>query len=264
MQIAYYSESSPRRAPGELNEDFVIAGPDWAVVLDGATPQPQFPIGCVHGVAWYVRHLAGKLAVQLATSEASLPDVLASAITSTRDAHGGQCDLSNRASPSSTVAMVRKAGQQFEYLALADSPMIFDVEGKIETVVDDRNIRIPDRNPETIEAYRNRPDGYWVASTDPDAAHHALTGVFDVVSLRSVALLTDGASRWVDRFELGSWAELLSVLALPGGPMSVVSAVRTAETCAEGPATTSGDDKRHDDATALVCASIGNRDDLEH
>jgi hypothetical protein len=251
MQIAFYTEPSPHRGPDELNEDYVIAGPNWAAVLDGATPQPQFPIGCVHGVAWYVRQLAGALAASLSVSDASLSDILAGAIASTREAHGGKCDLTNRASPSSTVAIVRESGQQLEHLVLADSPMVFDVDGKVQVITDDRNIRIPDLIPETIEASRNQDGGYWVASTNPDAAHQAVTGAFDIVSVRSAALLTDGASRWVDRFELGSWADLLAALARPDGPRSVVREVREAEDFGGGLPAPPGHDKRHDDASAV-------------
>jgi HAD superfamily hydrolase (TIGR01509 family) len=38
------------------NEDYVAVGQDMIVVLDGATARTE--TGCIHGVAWYVRHLA--------------------------------------------------------------------------------------------------------------------------------------------------------------------------------------------------------------
>ena len=65
MQVSYYCEPSPARAHPTENEDYVVTGPDWAFVLDGATPQPQFPIGCIHGVAWYARQLAGWLGLDV-------------------------------------------------------------------------------------------------------------------------------------------------------------------------------------------------------
>lgn len=41
-------------APGRPNEDFVIATPDIAIVVDGA----GIPFGgCHHGVSWYARQL---------------------------------------------------------------------------------------------------------------------------------------------------------------------------------------------------------------
>jgi hypothetical protein len=41
-------------APGSPNEDFVIASPDIAIVVDGA----GVPFGgCHHGVAWYAQQI---------------------------------------------------------------------------------------------------------------------------------------------------------------------------------------------------------------
>lgn len=42
-------------APGRPNEDFVVATTDLAIVVDGAGIPHG---GCLHGVAWYSRHLA--------------------------------------------------------------------------------------------------------------------------------------------------------------------------------------------------------------
>ena len=48
-----------RPAPGMDNEDFVVAGPHFAVVFDGATAV-SVDTGCVHGVRWLVHGLAGE------------------------------------------------------------------------------------------------------------------------------------------------------------------------------------------------------------
>jgi len=89
------------------NEDYAAAGPDWAIVLDGATHSDGVDTGCIHDVPWLVRHLAAALTEQMITGEASLPDALARAIETTCAAHADSCDLTNPDSPSSTVAMVR-------------------------------------------------------------------------------------------------------------------------------------------------------------
>ena len=96
-------------APGGVNEDYVIAGPSWVVVLDGATAPLGVDSGCVHDVSWLVRTLAGALAVRLDGDE-SLPGVLARAIAATMDAHAATCDLGNPNSPSCTVAIARRRG----------------------------------------------------------------------------------------------------------------------------------------------------------
>ena len=81
---------STRPAPGAVNEDYVVAGPCWAVVLDGATAPPGVDGGCVHDVAWLVRHLAAALSARLAAGDTgSLADVLAEGIDRLRAAHAG-------------------------------------------------------------------------------------------------------------------------------------------------------------------------------
>jgi hypothetical protein len=44
------------------NEDYAAAGPDWAIVLDGATHFDGVDTGCIHDVPWLVRRLAAALA----------------------------------------------------------------------------------------------------------------------------------------------------------------------------------------------------------
>jgi hypothetical protein len=96
---------------------------------------------------------------------------------------------------------------------------------------------------------RNQPGGYWVAAADPQAASQAVTGTLPASSLQRAVLLSDGASRLVDLFELATWEELLALLD-ENGPEELVRQVRAAEaTDPEGrqwPRT-----KRSDDATAV-------------
>src|SRR5437879_3343553 len=96
VQITFATEATP----GGVNEDFVVAGAGWAVVLDGATPRVGVDGGCVHGPAWLVRRLGGGLA-QILAEEAGQPlaEMLAEAIEDTAAAHAGTCDLSNPDSP---------------------------------------------------------------------------------------------------------------------------------------------------------------------
>ncbi|MFE9695167.1 hypothetical protein [Micromonospora sp. NPDC005806] len=58
-------------------------------------------------------------------------------------------------------------------------------------------------------AARHQPGGYWVAAADPFAAQHAITGEVPLVSVRRVAVLTDGAARLVALFD---WPDVLDVL----------------------------------------------------
>jgi hypothetical protein len=79
-----------------------------------------------------------------------------------------------------------------------------------------------------LQRQRNSDDGYWVASSNPEAAEHALGGTVDRGELRRAAVLSDGATRLADRFGLLDWAGLLDVLQR-SGPASLIEQVRGAE-----------------------------------
>lgn len=230
-------------APGRRNEDYFAVGPDWAFVLDGATAPAGVDSGCAHDVVWLVRQLGAALAALLATSPEPLSDVLAAAIESTRDAHPG-CDLTNPSSPSSTVTLLRLR-EQVEYLVLADSPLVLDTGSEVRAVIDDRLDHLPSYTQRAVRELRNHPDGFWVAGTDPEAAHRAVQGT--VPKIRRAALLSDGAARYVERFDLADWSGLLDLLET-SGPARLLDEVREAE-AAEPPERRRG--KRHDDATVV-------------
>jgi Protein phosphatase 2C len=241
-----------RAAPGAVNEDYVMAGPGWAVVLDGATAPAGVDSGCVHDVAWLVHRLAAALGARLAAGAGGvLADVLAEAIKEVCAAHADTCDLANPDSPSSTVAMARWGHGEVECLVLADSPVaVRHTDGAITVVDDDRLMRLPGGPPYTLDlvrARRNRPGGFWVASTSRAAAYEAVTAVFPEDTVDTVALLTDGVTRLVERYG-HTWPDLLARLR-HDGPDRLIDLVRRAERAA--PATRG---KRHDDATALVLA----------
>ncbi len=248
MQITY----ATRAAPGVVNEDHVVAGPDWAVVLDGATAPAGVDGGCVHDVAWLVHRLAAALAAGMAIDEAgSLADVLAAAIKQVCSEHAGTCDLANPDSPSSTVAMVRLREDRFECLVLADSPIaVRRRDGSIHVFEDDRLRHLPGGPPYTlglVRRHRNRPGGFWVASTEPGAAYEAVTVTFPADEVESVAMFTDGVTRLVDHFG-HDWPGLLDILRTQG-PARTIDLVREAERTRPG-----AYGKPHDDATAVLLA----------
>lgn len=150
-EITYATRPGSRRP----NEDLVVAGPSWIVVLDGATAAPGVDGGCAHDVAWLVGRLGGALAARLARDDAApLAEVLESAIEETRAAHSGACDLGNPDSPSATVAMVRVGGR-VEYLVLGDSTVVLSqVGGQAVAVSDDRLERLPGGRPYSLELVR--------------------------------------------------------------------------------------------------------------
>ncbi|MFE9422423.1 protein phosphatase 2C domain-containing protein [Kitasatospora sp. NPDC006697] len=244
MRIGYLTEAMPGR-PG--NEDFVLAGDGFAVVLDGATAGGA-ATGCVHDVAWLARTLGAELArILVARPELALREVLRAGVLALRELHGGGCDLENPDSPSATVAMVRWGSGRLDHLVLADSPVLVELAGgELLTVLDDRVEHLPGYDLATVSRLRNAPGGFWVAGTRPEAADEALTGSHPIGEVRRFAVLTDGVSRLVERYGW-SWRQLLEVLE-KAGPGELVAAVREAER-ADPPGRFAG--KRHDDATVL-------------
>jgi hypothetical protein len=111
---------------------------------------------------------------------------------------------------------------------LADSPIILDTTEGIRPVIDDRTAHLPSYTPEGIRSCRNQPEGFWVASTKPDAAHHAVMGSITVRDVRRAALLTDGGARYVERFHLGDWHSLIDMLE-EHGPDELIRRVRKAQ-----------------------------------
>ncbi|HEY2579067.1 MAG TPA: protein phosphatase 2C domain-containing protein [Streptosporangiaceae bacterium] len=268
-------------APGHVNEDLAASGPGWALVLDGATPAPGVASGCVHDVPWLVRTLAAAVTARLTIAGPDQPTVLttsgpdqptplttspdqptplttsgpdrlaalvAGAIGEVRDAHAGTCDLANPDSPSSTLAVARVSGVMLEYLVLCDSPILLaHRDGRLTLVADDRLARLPGHRPYStaqIRAWRNRPGGFWVASTDPAASYHAVQGAVSLDAVTDVALFTDGVTRLADWYGY-RWPDILARLR-DAGPAALLGLLRAAERAYPNPR-----QKQHDDATVV-------------
>ncbi|MGW0481592.1 protein phosphatase 2C domain-containing protein [Nonomuraea sp. NPDC003214] len=242
--VRYATAAAPARGGEHRNEDYVVAGPSWVALFDGASAPPGVPSGCVHDVRWLVRALAIGVAARMDGGE-PLADVLAGAIADVMARHAGTCDLSNPDSPSATAALARLRGDRLDYLVLCDSAIgLRGRDGGVTVVRDDRLDRLPGGRPYSVElvsSLRNRPGGFWVASTCPSAAARALTGTAEAAGLSGVALFTDGVTRLADWYGR-AWADLVEGAR---EPEALIAEVRRLER-ERGPV--SG--KRHDDATA--------------
>lgn len=231
-----------------VNEDLVVTGPDFAVVLDGATQAAGVDTGCVHDVPWLVARLGGSLAQLLLTRADDVADLLAQAIETVMAEHAHTCDLSNPDSPSTTAAILRQRADVVDYLVLADSPIVLrEHAGEVTMVLDDRIDHLPAYTVETVREHRNAPGGFWVAGTDPAAAYEALAGSVETSRLDCAGVFTDGASRLVEHHGM-QWADLLDLLDRQG-PEAVIERVRHEDQCAAG----QRPGKVHDDATAVLC-----------
>lgn len=263
MRVSTASEAGDPKTP---NEDWVLAHEGLVVVLDGATARTD--TGCVHGVSWYASKLGSALTGMATDRDTRLIDALAGAIERTAAQHS-KCNLSHPGTPSAAVAVVRVSHETVQYLVLGDVTVVVDTSDGIQVVTDDRVSRTAlaeraeaDRHPfgsaekqaallrmkHAELAARNQPGGYWVAAENPAVAVHAIQGVFPLDQVRRVAVLTDGAARIVELFELLDWPGVLNVLD-QGGPTELIRRVRAIE-AADPACTRWARNKRSDDATA--------------
>ncbi|GCD97127.1 protein phosphatase 2C domain-containing protein [Embleya hyalina] len=250
MQVSHISEPSP----GGINDDYIVASERFVIVLDGATAN-GLDTGCIHDVPWVVSRLAAQLSARLITDDgAPLSEILADGIAAVCDLHAGTCDLTNPNSPSTTVALLRNQGGLVEYLVLCDSPIVIETtSGDIQLINDDATAHLPGYTREVLQEVRNQPGGFWVASTKPEAAKHAVIGSIPASDVRRAAVMTDGVSRLFERYD---WelSRLLDSL-VSTGPAALVEAVRDAERQTP-PGKFRG--KAHDDATVALCAHFGD------
>lgn len=229
------------------NEDWhAVTGDAW-VVLDGATIRTH--AGCHHGLPWYVRQLGASLLAGVQDETQPLRSVLASAIRQVSAAHEGTCDLTHPGTPSAAVGIIRRSTSHLEWLVLGDITALILTDRGLITDVDDRvsqtaqtERREADRHPigsagkqdalgrmKAVElASRNIPGGYWIASTDPEAAEHAHAGSVPLDRVRATAMCSDGAMRALDMTPLDTPEQVLTALQV-SGPRALLDRVRAAE-----------------------------------
>jgi hypothetical protein len=258
--------SEPAHGSGS-NEDWVFASSSLIVMIDGATARTE--TGCVHGITWYATQLGSALSSLASDRKIPLTQALAMAIRHVADQHR-QCDLSHPGAPSAAIAALRWNERSLEYLILGDITVVLDVSGQLQIVTDGRvdrtatneratanrfPIGTPEKNEALIRmkraelAARNRPDGYWIAASDPTVAEHAITDTTPATELRRLVALTDGAARIVVLFELMDWTGLLDLLA-ESGPNEVIRRTRALE-AADPLGQRWPRNKRSDDATIV-------------
>ncbi|MEU9172553.1 protein phosphatase 2C domain-containing protein [Streptomyces sp. NPDC048420] len=258
MRTELVSEPGDAHRP---NEDFAsVALPASGqggvlVALDGVTP-PAGPTGCLHSVPWFTARLGGAL-TELAVSLMDVPlaETLSRAIARTAQAHQATCDLSHPRTPQATVVVARWSPSTVEYLVLSDSALLLESpDGTLTPVLDDRLSRIPRALLATdalIDAdLRNKEGGFFTAAADPAVAGRAVTGSADRSRVRTLVALTDGATRWVEKFREGDWTELFTFVRKEGA-QALVDRVRELERGDAEARAYLGRSKTHDDATVV-------------
>lgn len=213
------------------SEDRVFAATNSVVVLDGVSPLEAGG----DRTGWYPDTLGHRLADLLgANPRDDLRQILADAIADVATKHG----LRPGSAPASTVAIVRWGDDFLEGLVLADSPIVvFGADGGIDILRDGRHEAVVaelrrdaaqldglhgrdgDDLKALIRATRpaklarmNRPGGYWIAETIPEAGHHAIVRRWPIETTSAVLAVTDGVSAGIDDYRvLPSWPAVLNL-----------------------------------------------------
>ncbi|MEU8846015.1 protein phosphatase 2C domain-containing protein [Streptomyces sp. NPDC048564] len=247
--------------PVHPNEDFASVGLPASgqggvlVILDGVTP-PRGETGCLHSVPWFTARLGGALTeLTVSLPDVPLADALARAIARTAEAHAQTCDLSHPRTPQATVVLARWSAEALEYLILSDSALLVEsADGAVTPYLDDRLTRLPRASLATdalIDAHvRNKEGGFFTAAADPSVAARAVTGVLPRGEVRALAALTDGATRWVEKFREGDWGDCFTFVRKEGA-QGLVDRVRALERADAEERTFLGRSKTHDDATVV-------------
>ncbi|HWU10963.1 MAG TPA: protein phosphatase 2C domain-containing protein [Streptomyces sp.] len=251
-------------APGDPerpNEDWASAAVPAAgqggflVLLDGVTP-PLDGGGCVHPVPWFTARLGGALAeLSASRRDLTLTEILSLSIRRTADTHRSPCDLSHPRTPQATVVLARWDDERIEHLVLSDSVLLVETaDGTVRPLLDDRLDRLPTgslASEELTDArFRNQEGGFFTAAADPSVSSRAVTGETPRAQVRALAALTDGASRWTEKFREGDWTDTLRMLRKEG-PQGLIDRVRELER-ADTDRVYLRRGKTHDDATAVL------------
>jgi hypothetical protein len=250
--------------PGDAsrpNEDFAGVGlpasgqGGCVILLDGVTP-PRDGTGCLHSVPWFTARLGGILTeLTVSARDLTLPEILARAITRTAQAHAHTCDLSHPRTPQATVVLTRWSADTVEYLVLSDSALLLRApDGTVTPVLDDRLARLP-RSALATDALidatlRNKEGGFFTAAADPSVAARAVAGTVPRSEVRALAALTDGATRWTEKFHEGDWTDLLDLVAKEGA-RCLVDRVRELEAADREERAFLRRSKTHDDASVV-------------
>lgn len=218
---------SSARLPADSGDDRVFVASNGVVVLDGATAYKPHRVAA----ADYAETL-GRAVTDGLDDTTPLEEVLSVALDRTIGDLG--LELHSQSAPSSTIVLVRlRAVGVTDILVLGDSTAVIGyANGNEEVLRDDRLQRLPlpaakeyrtrlhqgrgyDRThrellatlQESQRRWRNRSDGYWIASTDPEAARHAVVASRPSDQIRWLVLATDGTTDILGPLGIG-WRDI--------------------------------------------------------
>jgi hypothetical protein len=153
------------------------------------------------------------------------------------------------------VVLARWSADEVEYLVLSDSALLVEAaDGSVRALLDDRLSHVPRASLATDAVadatVRNKEGGFFTAAADPSVAARAVTGTLPRTGVRALAALTDGATRWVEKFGEGDWSDLFTVVRKEGA-RALVDRVRALEAADAEQRVHLRRSKTHDDATVV-------------
>lgn len=204
------------------SDDKLFTTPNAVIMLDGASAFIPVPVAASAYAETLGRHIQHALTER---SDAELADTLAEAI----DATAREFSLSPGESPSSTVAIARVHQGTVDLLVLGDTEIITPHETVCDNRIgqlalaprqkyrdrlaagsgyDDEHRRLLRELQAEQAHHRNRDGGYWIAETNPEAAHQAITASHTITEAAWLVLATDGAYKTMAHLGLDDWPNL--------------------------------------------------------
>ena len=222
----------------EWNEDRCNATPFYAYVLDGASSlnnenYTNFRTDSEWYSDWWDKFLRQKIS----DTSKTIPEILTEGIKQVVEAYEKISDGKKISDfPSSTISVIRINGENLEFFALGDSPilvktksgMILKIADTLNNVNDTVNMAIikelADKNkldylearnkfPESINSGRmrkNTPGNYYVLSNSVEALNHAVLTKMNLSIVEKVIVLSDGFYQLHDVFHFYSDEKLIS------------------------------------------------------
>lgn len=223
----------------QVNEDYVVVGSTYAVLLDGAsgiTGTRVLPHHSGSDAQWFSHFVGGRICGYLDAFR-GIVDSIRLAVDDSRIFIGEHGVTDNEdLLPSSTLVVVSVAGGLVDIVSLGDSPVFIGLkDGSLVTMTDSR---IAELDQTAVDAMvdrsrgramtgvqkraavndillanrqlKNKPDGYWILDPSGVALDHFNVMQFSVEDIDYVCAMSDGLERAFDLFGLADPAAFLA------------------------------------------------------
>lgn len=215
----------------QVNEDYVVVGSTFAVLLDGASGITGKRVLSHHSgsdAQWFSHFVGGRICEYLDASR-GIVDSIRLAVDDSRDYIGEHGVTDNEELfPSSTLVVASVSGDSVDIVSLGDSPVFIGLkDGSLVTISD---ARIAELDQAAVDAMvdcscgcamtgvqkrasvndillanrqlKNKSEGYWILDPTGVALEHLNVMQFSVEDIDYVCAMSDGLERAFDLFGL--------------------------------------------------------------